>query len=226
MKTTSPFFKLLRQSPFKPVQEHMRVVAKCVAEFMPLFDALIAKDQHRVNEIAEKIDKIESEADTIKNELRLTLPKSIFLPVARLDLLGLISEQDSIADTVENISLILSTREMEVPEAIRELLVELIQRTLDTYERALKVIEELDELLEVGFGGSYSSVVTQMVAELKRTEEQTDHLVKKINRVLFSIEKKLTPVCIMHWYKLIEEIGEVANHSENVGDRVLLFLAK
>ena len=226
MKTTSPLFKLLRRSPFKPVQEHMRVVAKCVAEFMPLFEALLAKDQNRVNEIADKIDRIESEADTIKNELRLTLPKSIFLPVARTDLLGLISEQDSIADTVENIAGILSTREMEVPEAIRDLLVEFLQRTLDTYDKALKVIEELDDLLEVGFGGRYSSVVTEMVADLKQTEEITDDLAKKLNRALFSIEKQLTPVCVMHWYKLVEEIGEVANHSENVGDRILLFLAQ
>lgn len=226
MKTTSPLFKLLRRSPFKPVQEHMRVVAKCVAEFMPLFEALLAKDQNRVNEIAEKINRIESEADTIKNELRLTLPKSIFLPVARMDLLGLISEQDSIADTVENIAGILSTREMEVPEAIRDLLVEFLQRTLDTYDKALKVIEELDDLLEVGFGGRYSSVVIEMVTDLKQTEEITDDLAKKLNRALFSIEKQLTPVCVMHWYKLVEEIGEVANHSENVGDRILLFLAQ
>ena len=226
MKTTSPLFKLLRRSPFKPVQEHMRVVAKCVAEFMPLFEALLAKDQNRVNEIAEKIDRIESEADTIKNELRLTLPRSIFLPVARMDLLDLISEQDSIADTVENIAGILSTREMEVPDAIRDLLVEFLQRTIDTYDKALLVTEELDGLLEVGFGGRYSSVVTKMVIDLKQTEEITDDLAKQLVRAIFSIEKQLPPVCAMHWYKLIEEIGEVANHSENVGDRISLFLAQ
>jgi len=92
LKTTNPLVKLLLQSPFKPVQEHMRVVAKCVDEFKPMFDALFKKDQNRVKEIAEKIDKIESEADEIKNSLRLTRPKSIFLPVARRDLLVLISE--------------------------------------------------------------------------------------------------------------------------------------
>ena len=84
MKTTTPLFKLFRQSPFKPVQEHMRVVAKCMDEFKPLFDALFKNYQNRVKEIAEKIDNIESEADEIKNSLRLTLPKSIFLPVAQI----------------------------------------------------------------------------------------------------------------------------------------------
>jgi predicted phosphate transport protein (TIGR00153 family) len=226
MKTTNPLLKLLRQSPFKPVQEHMRVVAKCMDEFKPLFDALFKKDQNRVKEIAEKIDKIESEADEIKNGFRLNMPKSIFLPVARRDLLVLISEQDSIADSVENIAGILIAREMEVPEAIRDLLWELIQGTIDTYNKALKVIEELDALLGVGFGSKYSSFITDMVVDLKQTEEITDDVAKELNRILFSIEDQLKPVAVILWYKLIKEIGEVANHSENVGDRIFLFLAK
>ncbi|MBC8431232.1 MAG: TIGR00153 family protein [Desulfobacterales bacterium] len=226
MKTTNPLARLLRQSPFKPLQEHMRVVAKCVAEFMPLFEALFERDQNRVKEIAEKIDKIESEADAIKNGLRLNLPKTIFLPVARPDLLVLISEQDSIADSVENIAGILTVREMEVPEAMRALLMELIQATIDTFNKALKVIEELDELLEVGFRGKYSSIVTDMVVDLKQTEEITDDLAKELDRILFSLEDQLKPVSVILWYKLIKEIGEVANHSENVGDRILSFLAQ
>ena len=226
MKTTNPLARLLRQSPFKPLQEHMRVVAKCMAEFMPLFEALFERDQNRVKEIAEKIDKIESEADAIKNGLRLNLPKTIFLPVARPDLLVLISEQDSIADSVENIAGILTVREMEVPEAMRALLMELIQATIDTFNKALKVIEELDELLEVGFRGKYSSIVTDMVVDLKQTEEITDDLAKELDRILFSLEDQLKPVSVILWYKLIKEIGEVANHSENVGDRILSFLAQ
>jgi predicted phosphate transport protein (TIGR00153 family) len=204
----------------------MRVVAKCMDEFMPLFEALFEKDQNRVKEIAEKIDKIESEADEIKNGLRLNLPKTLFLPVARRDLLVLISEQDSIADSVENIAGILIVREMKVPEAMRALLMELIQATIDTFNKALKVIEELDALLEVGFRGKYSSIVTDMVVDLKQTEEITDDLAKELNRILFSMEDQLKPVSVILWYKLIKEIGEVANHSENVGDRILPFLSR
>jgi hypothetical protein len=226
MKTTNPLARLLRQSPFKLLQEHMRVVAKCMDEFMPLFEALFEKDQNRVKEIAEKIDKIESEADEIKNGLRLNLPKTLFLPVARRDLLVLISEQDSIADSVENIAGILIVREMKVPEAMRALLMELIQATIDTFNKALKVIEELDALLEVGFRGKYSSIVTDMVVDLKQTEEITDDLAKELNRILFSMEDQLRPVSVILWYKLIKEIGEVANHSENVGDRILPFLSR
>jgi len=63
MKTTSPLASLMRQSPFKPVQEHMRVVSRCVAEMQPLFDAMIKKDQEQIDALAAKIGELESEAD-------------------------------------------------------------------------------------------------------------------------------------------------------------------
>ena len=83
MKTTSPFSTLLRQSPFKPVQEHMRVVSRCVAKIPDLFDAMIKKDQERINDLAIKIGELESEADSIKDEFRLHMPKRVLFAVAR-----------------------------------------------------------------------------------------------------------------------------------------------
>jgi predicted phosphate transport protein (TIGR00153 family) len=90
MKTTSPLASLMRQSPFKPVQEHMRVVSRCVAKIPALFDAMIKKDQEQINVLAVKIGELESEADSIKNEFRLHMPKRVLFAVARRDLLALI----------------------------------------------------------------------------------------------------------------------------------------
>ena len=101
MKTTSPFASLMRHSPFKPIQEHMRVVSRCVAEMQPLFDAIIKKDREQIDALAAKIGELESEADQIKNEFRLHMPKRVLFAVARRDLLALIQQQDIIADTAE-----------------------------------------------------------------------------------------------------------------------------
>ncbi len=115
MKTTSPFASLMRQSPFKPVQEHMRVVSRCVAEMQPLFDAIIKKDREQINALAEKIGELESEADQIKNEFRLHMPKRVLFAVARRDLLALIQQQDIIADTAEKIGQIVTQRDHGSP---------------------------------------------------------------------------------------------------------------
>ena len=118
MKTTSPFANLLRQSPFKPVQQHMRVVYRCVEKIPALFDAMIKKDQEQIDALAVAIGELESEADSIKNEFRIHMPKRVLFAVARRDLLALIQQQDIIADTAEKIGQIVTQRVMEVPESI------------------------------------------------------------------------------------------------------------
>ena len=226
MKTTSPFASLMRHSPFKPVQAHMRVVSRCVAEMQPLFDAIIIKDREQVKALAVKIGELESEADQIKNEFRLHMPKRVLFAVARRDLLALIQQQDIIADTAEKIGQIVTQRVMEVPESIEEHLLNLVQRTTDICFQAAAMIEQLDELLAVGFGGKQSDLVSEMITNVKRDEHNIDFLIRDLNRTLFSIEDQLSPVSVMFWYKLIDLIGEISNQAENMGDRLMLFIAR
>jgi predicted phosphate transport protein (TIGR00153 family) len=226
MKTTSPFASLLRHSPFKPIQAHMRVVSRCVAEMQPLFDAIIIKDREQVKALAVKIGELESEADQIKDEFRLHMPKRVLMAVARRDLLALIQQQDMIADTVEKIGQIVTQRDMEVPGAIKELLLKLVQHTTDICSQAAAMIEQLDELLALGFGGKQSDLVSEMITNVKRSEHNIDFLIGDLNRALFSIEDQLKPVAVMFWYKLIDLIGEISNQAENMGDRLMLFIAR
>jgi uncharacterized protein Yka (UPF0111/DUF47 family) len=51
-------------------------------------------------------------------------------------------------------------------------------------------------------------------------------LIGDLNRALFSIEDQLKPVAVMFWYKLIDLIGEISNQAENMGDRLMLFIAR
>jgi predicted phosphate transport protein (TIGR00153 family) len=192
----------------------------------PLFDAIIKKDREQVNTLAVKIGELESEADQIKNEFRLHMPKRVLMAVARRDLLSLIQQQDMIADTVEKIGQIVTQRDMEVPGAIKELLLKLVQHTTDICFQAAAMIEQLDELLAVGFGGKQSSLVSEMITNVKRSEHNIDFLIRDLNRTLFSIEDQLKPVSVMFWYKLIDLIGEISNQAENMGDRLMLFIAR
>ena len=81
MKSTNPIASLFGSSPFKPLQEHMRIVNECVAEVPGLFEALIAGDEAAVTQSKDKIFQKENDADEMKNQLRAHLPKSLFMPV-------------------------------------------------------------------------------------------------------------------------------------------------
>ena len=223
---TTTLANLFGQSPFKALQRHMRVVLDCMREVPPLFEALAAGDQERVISLKDKIFELENDADTIKNELRSNLPKSLFMPVDRRDLLEVLQMQDSIADTAQDVAGLLVERPMGLPEFLQEPLMTLAQRCVDACEHSGKIIEELDELLATGFRGREANRVEEMVEELNRIEDETDQLGLELTRRLFQHEDELKPVSVMMWYQLIQWVGDLADYAEKVGDRLRLLIAR
>ena len=226
IKSTTPLSGLFRTSPFKPVQEHMRLTFSCICLLPPLLDALYREDYQQLNAFAEEIVKLESTADDIKQEFRENLPNTLLLPVDREDLLHLISDQDRLADLTEDIAKTLVYRDMEVPDPIKDLLDELLEGTMEISVAAKDMVERLDELLQVGFRGREQEKVSKMIAGVRRSEHNIDNIMHRIRRKLFESEKDLNPVDVMFWYQLISLIGSISDQAENVADRLLLFLSK
>jgi predicted phosphate transport protein (TIGR00153 family) len=218
--------KLFGKSPFKALQAHMRVVLECAQEVQPLIEALVKGDEARVIEAKDRIFEREAEADRIKNKLRLHLPRSLFMPVDRRDLLEVLHLQDTIANTAQDIAGLLIERQMTIPEFMHKPLLELTARCIDTCEHSASVIAELDELLAMGFRGREVDKVDAMLKELNDIEDETDELGVILARALFEHEDEMKPVSVMMWYRLIEWIGDLADYAEKVGDRLRLLIAK
>jgi uncharacterized protein len=204
----------------------MRVVFSCVCLIPPLFDAVYREDNLQTIDFSNQIKEIETSADKLKSTFRLNMPKSLFLPVDRKDLLSLIGDQDNIADTAEDIAKTFLFRDMVVPEGIKVLLDELLEGTMEIAAAAKQMIEELDELLEVGFAGRELAKVSLMIAGVRRSEHNIDDIVHRVRRKLFTIEKDLDPVSVMFWYRIIDLVSSISDQSENLADRLLLFLSK
>ena len=226
MSNGNTFSKLFGQSPFTALQRHMRVVLECARDVKPLVDALVAGDQGKVIESKDRIFEKEAEADRIKHELRASLPKSLFMPVDRRDLLEVLQLQDTIANTAQDIAGLLIERKMNIPDFLRVPLVELTDRCIDTVELSANVIEELDELLAIGFRGREVDRVDAMLVNLNQVEDETDELGIKLARALFDHESELDPVSVMMWYQIIEWVGDLADYAEKVGDHLRLLIAK
>jgi len=226
MKTTNPIASLFGHSPFRPMQEHMRVVMECVSEVPALFDALAEGDKEALAVSKERIFEKEQKADDLKNQLRSHLPKSLFMPVDRRDLLDLLDVQDTIADTVQDIAGLLVERDMEVPEPMKQPLLALVKRCVETAYFSARIIEELDELLEMGFRGREANQVGDMVEELNAIEDETDELGMALTKLLFQHEDEMKPVSVIFWYQLIQWIGDIADYAEKVGDRLRLLIAR
>jgi predicted phosphate transport protein (TIGR00153 family) len=220
------FSKIFSQSPFTAMQDHMEIADQCVGQLVPFFKAVLKEDHPKAKEVYKEISKLENKADSLKKKLRLHMPKGLFMPVARRDLLELLQVQDTAANQAKDIAGIIVGRKMVFPPNVSELIPDYVKRCVDACKQAKKVISELDELVETGFAGKEIKIVASFINELDSIEKDTDKMQIKIRATLLKMEKNLPPVDVMFYYKIIEGIGEVADISQRIGSRVELLLAK
>ena len=224
MKRT--IFDLFAKSPFGPLQDHMRKVMDCVSLIPDLYRALEEEDEKNFEILVEKIKGAEHEADKIKNEIRGDLPKTMFTPVDRDDLLEVLSLQDSISDYAEDVAVLLSMKVLPFPATIRNEFWKFLDQVMVTVIQYATINEEMDELMEASFGGAEAGKVEEMINNLGHEEHKTDRLQHELVRKLLTIEDEIGTLNVIMWMKVLEATGDMANRAEKVGNRLRLFLSK
>lgn len=213
------------ESPVKPLEKHVNIAYRCTRELNKFFAAVVEEDWDTANKSRVKISALEHEADNLKKKIRLHLPKSLFMPVPREDLLELLLVQDKMANRTKDVSGIVLGRKMKIPGAIADDFLEYVSRNVDAAKQARKSVRELDELFTSGFRGAEVALVESMIEELDQIETDTDDQQAALRGALFKIEDELGPVDVMFLYRVIELIGEVADMAERVGRRLELLLS-
>lgn len=216
---------LFGRSPIKPLQEHMALAVKAASSLVGFFEATTQNNWESASVIQQNIVKYENEADEVKKQLRLHLPKSLFLPVPRTDILDLLSTQDSIANRAKDIAGIIMGRKMGIPGSMQSQMLDFVRASVAAAEQALTAINELDELLETGFSGRELTVVEKMIQELDELEEKADQLEIGVRTSLFALESQLPAVDVMFLYNSIDWVGDLADCAHDVGGRLQLLLA-
>lgn len=217
---------LFAKSPIKPLQKHVMKVHEAAQQLVPFFDAMWEQDWEKAEQIQRRISQLEREADALKREIRLKLPRGLFMPVERTDMLELLTQQDKIANKAKDISGRIVGRQMEIPLQLKSAFMDYLNRCIDATAQAAKAIDELDELLETGFKGREMDLVTDMIHQLDLIEDDTDVMQAKLRKQLQAIEDGYNPIDIMFLYKILEWVGDLADQAERVGSRLELMLSR
>lgn len=215
---------LFGRSPFAPLQSHMESVSRCVHQLLELFDALEQQDYLRVDQISEQIGKMEHDADLIKNDIRNHLPKSLFLPIDRGNLLEILSLQDRIADKAQDISVLITLKRLELLPIFKNEFKLFLQKNIETFDEAKLIINELHELVESSFGGNEAEKVRTMVDVVAFQEHEVDLLQRQLLKSLFNAEEQLTYVTFYLWQRIFESIASISDLSENLAYRIRMTL--
>lgn len=213
-------------SPIRPIEQHMHKTYLCAKQLSPFFEAVLNHDWPAADAIKDKIIILEKEADIIKRDLRLHLPTGLFLPVARTDLLELLSAQDRIANKAQDIAGLIMGRKMTIPKEVAPAFIPFLDCCLNAAKQACKAINELDELLETGFRGSELNIVEEMIVTLDKIEHDSDDKLADIRHSIFQLENTLSAIEVIFLYKLVQWIGDLADHAQTVGARLQILIAR
>ncbi|MFU2078127.1 TIGR00153 family protein [Avibacterium endocarditidis] len=217
---------LFAHSPLKPLARHSAKVTDCCKYLIPFFEYTFQEDWENAEKLRKKISDTERQADTLKREIRLKLPRGLFMPIERTDLLELVTQQDKLANYAKDIAGRMIGRQCPFPPEMQEDFMKYLTRSIDAAEQAHLVIDEMDGLLETGFKGREVQFVNKMIQTLDDIEDDTDKMQIKLRLILRSMEDQFNPIDAMFLYKILEWIGVLADQAQRVGSRIELMLAR
>jgi len=204
----------------------MLKVKECTDMLKPLIEAFILGDRTLIEERVERISKLEHEADIIKNEIREHLPHHVFMPVDRSDILRFLREEDAIADSVEDVARLIEMRKTSVPQDLKEELMELVNKVGETVKALENVTSEIKVLSQSSFSRSEEEKISSLIKDVDKKEFEADLLQQKAAKKLFSLEDKMDPTSVLLLMRIMGEVGSVADHAQNTGDRLRCIIAR
>jgi predicted phosphate transport protein (TIGR00153 family) len=226
MATTINFRKLLRKTPFKPILTHMTIARDCASHILPALEAFIAQDTDTLKELKHTINKLEAEADDQLEEVQSNLPKKIYMPVVREDILVLLQIQESIADRSQDIIGLMVELPLKIPTEMEKPLIRLGKHCIGLCGDALGIIESLEELASAGFDGPQIDKIKKQIADVIKAESDADVVEKEVTHILFTRRNEMDAVDVVFLYQIIQWIDHLADCAEKLAIQSRLFLAK
>jgi len=203
----------------------MDSVLDCVDLVRPMFEAVRDKQYDALEALAKKVFKAEHQADLIKDEIRLTLPKRFFLPVYRGDLLGYLKGQDDMADSVEDIAALLTMKQIKLPDSLVDGALAYVDKVVDVCRQTRGISDYIPTLVEGDMVGEEAAHAVKLVAEVEHAEWEADRLQHKLSKSMFAVEDEMKPTDVMLWFRIFGELGQLANFAEKTGDRLRRMLS-
>ena len=226
MTTTLKFSKLFGKTPFKPMKKHMSIANECTMHMPSAMEAFFKRDKETLKDIKHSITQLEEDADKILEELQSRLPKSMFLPVDRRDLLDVLEMQEAIADRTQDIIGLMLDLPMDVPEEMHKPIMRLVNRVTEAVNGAYQVVKAFEDLVETGFKGPHVEKTQGLIHNVVGIETDADTIGIDISHALFAHAKSMDPVSVVFLYRLIGWIDDLADYSEKLAIRARLFLAR
>ena len=215
---------LFGESPFGLLEAHGEKVHECVRLLRDVFTALQAGDVAAIKDLSERISRLETEADDLRNRLHEKVAARMLLPMRKEDLLNVLEQQDSMADRAEEIAFILTYRDLRLPEHLMTMVLTYLEKVLRNCDLAAGIMSRLDLLVESSFKGRDAMTVFKLAVELAQREDEVKPEQIDVTRRLLAAEPPLPPVESMLWVKIISQLGDLSKAADRTGNGIRMTL--
>ena len=217
--------KLFGRSPFGQIQQHMDQVAKCIHKMSEAIEAVKTGSFTDLDQISNEVSQLEHQADQIKDEIRGRLLKRVFMPIDRSEVMEILSLQDSLADTAEDVCKVLTLKPLPMLNEFKPDFDQFVEFNLQAFGVAENIIKQLDELIESGFGGVEADRVRGLAKDTAFAEHQADLIQLQLLKKIYARDHELTTGEFHLWMRLTRVLSRVSNVSENLANQILKTLS-
>jgi len=147
------------------------------------------------------------------------------MPIDRVDVLDILSLQDELADTAEDVCKIITLKELPFHEGSRELFNEFVEHNMVAFSVVASIIQQLDELIESGFGGAEAEKIRNMAHDVAVAEHQADLVQIKLLKKIYENDTEMSVGQFHLWMRVTRVLSQISNVSENLANKVLKTLS-
>ncbi len=168
-------------------------------------------------ERTKEIQKLESESDEIRREIKYKLYKELLIPDARGDVLGLLETLDNVIDTAEMVMIRFSIEKPKIWPELKD-------DFLDLTNVSVKCVFELVSASRAFF--REITKVSDCLVQVHFWEHEADKIEEKIMRKAFEGDFIGELSQKVHMRYFAERISLLADEAEDVADRLDIYTIK
>jgi predicted phosphate transport protein (TIGR00153 family) len=173
--------------------------------------------------LTDQVARLESEADAIKRNIRNHLPRGVLMPVDKFQFLQYLKEQDKVMDEVEEALLWLSLRPGGVPASLAEDFQHLVNSVIPSIEKLSVLVNMATEFFR-SRSDRKRTEMKRLVQDIRQHEKEADFLERELKLRIFNEIKDV--LVVFHMVRLVEIVGNIADHAQNASDRMRAMIAR
>ena len=210
------FFKKSMELSTK-IEKFLDTISNSLTLFEKAMRLYLEEDHEAYQDHLKRICELESEADALETEIKVTLYKFMLLPDTRADVLSLVKSLDNIIDMVEDITKDYNIQKPVFPKEMHKDIQEMTRSSMQSAESLLFAARAF--FTQVHLVSSYSN-------KIKFFEHEADIVEDKINNQIFNGGLVTDLAEKMQLKRFISKISSIADEAELIGDKLTIFTIK